>query len=61
MDDAVATLAEFDDGLGDGPALYAGGRSSLAGGLAANHIAKWACRPSELFEDRIEVPLPPVK
>ncbi len=37
--DAVAALAAFDDG--HGPALYAGGSFTTAGGVTANHIAKW--------------------
>jgi len=39
MNDAVFSLAGFDDG--SGPALYAGGVFTLAGGLAANFIARW--------------------
>ncbi len=39
MDDAVLALVSFDDG--GGPALYAGGSFTSAGGIAANHIAKW--------------------
>jgi len=35
----VYTLVVFDDGTG--PALYVGGDFTLAGGLAANHIARW--------------------
>ena len=35
----VKALAVFDDG--NGPALYAGGGFSLAGGSAATNIAKW--------------------
>lgn len=61
MDDMVLSLAEFDDGLGDGPALYVGGRFSQAGGQPANHIAKWACRSNALFHDRFEPPPPPTK
>ncbi|MBL9120460.1 MAG: Ig-like domain-containing protein [Phycisphaerae bacterium] len=37
----VSALTIFDDGLGGGPALYAGGRFTTAGGVAANYIAKW--------------------
>jgi len=37
----VRALAVFDDGLGGGPALFAGGWFSTAGGVSANHIAKW--------------------
>ena len=35
----VNVLTVFDDG--GGPALYAGGSFTTAGGVAANHIAKW--------------------
>ena len=35
----VHALAVFDDG--SGPALYAGGDFTTAGGVAANRIAKW--------------------
>jgi hypothetical protein len=35
----VNTLTVFDDGTG--PALYAGGLFTTAGGVPANHIAKW--------------------
>ena len=35
----VHALAVFDDG--SGPALYAGGDFTTAGGVPANHIAKW--------------------
>ncbi|MHC4414772.1 MAG: hypothetical protein ACYS0G_05765 [Planctomycetota bacterium] len=41
MDDRVHALAVFDDGTGKGPALYAGGRFTTAGGATVNHIAKW--------------------
>ncbi|MCH8165047.1 MAG: hypothetical protein IH889_05510, partial [Planctomycetes bacterium] len=37
----VTALAVFDDGLGGGPALYAGGNFITAGGVRANSIAKW--------------------
>ncbi|TVQ65376.1 MAG: hypothetical protein EA379_00150 [Phycisphaerales bacterium] len=37
----VRALAVFDDGSGDGPALYAGGNFTTAGGAAANSIARW--------------------
>lgn len=37
----VAALAAFDDG--SGPALYAGGQFTTAGGAPANYIAKWTC------------------
>ena len=38
-DGVVNALAVFDDG--GGPALYAGGNFHIAGGVAANRIAKW--------------------
>ncbi len=38
---AVLSLGVFDDGSGGGPALYAGGIFTTAGGVAANRIAKW--------------------
>jgi len=38
---AVLDLTVFDDGSGAGPALYAGGVFDSAGGVGANHIAKW--------------------
>jgi hypothetical protein len=37
----VTTLTSFDDGSGGGPALYAGGNFTTAGGVTANRIAKW--------------------
>jgi hypothetical protein len=37
--DYVAALAVYDDG--EGPALYAAGNFTVAGGRAANRIAKW--------------------
>jgi hypothetical protein len=37
----VEALAVFDDGSGGGPALYAGGAFTGAGGAAASHIARW--------------------
>ncbi len=37
----VYALQIFDDGKGGGPALYAGGQFSLAGGAPANRIARW--------------------
>ena len=41
MDALVRALTVFDDGTGGGPALYAGGDFSTAGGVIANHIARW--------------------
>jgi hypothetical protein len=39
MDSAVHALGVFDDG--GGPALYAGGSFTTAGGFAASRIARW--------------------
>jgi hypothetical protein len=39
VDDWVYALASHDDG--DGPALYAGGYFTVAGGLLVNHVARW--------------------
>jgi hypothetical protein len=36
---SVTSLTVFDDG--NGPALYAGGTFTTAGGVPANGIAKW--------------------
>ncbi|MBM4113173.1 MAG: hypothetical protein FJ253_07330 [Phycisphaerae bacterium] len=41
MNDVVRCLAVFDDGLGGGPALYAGGLFTTADGAPADRIAKW--------------------
>jgi hypothetical protein len=41
MNDDVLALTIFDDGKGGGPALYAAGEFTFAGGVPANHIAKW--------------------
>jgi trimeric autotransporter adhesin len=41
LNTAVRTLKVFDDGSGSGPALYAGGLFTTAGGATANRIAKW--------------------
>jgi trimeric autotransporter adhesin len=38
---SVFALAAFDDGMGGGPALYAGGEFTTAGGVIASGIAKW--------------------
>ncbi|MBX3374810.1 MAG: hypothetical protein KF817_13345 [Phycisphaeraceae bacterium] len=37
----VHALAFFDDGSGNGPALYAGGHFTSAGGVSASRIARW--------------------
>src|SRR6185436_5579096 len=39
LNGAAQSIAVFDDGAG--PALFAGGGFTLAGGNAANRIAKW--------------------
>lgn len=41
MNGTVHALRVHDDGLGGGPALYAGGLFTSAGGVAASGIAKW--------------------
>jgi len=41
VDGAVWSLVVHDDGLGGGPALYAGGSFTAAGGIRANHVARW--------------------
>ena len=38
---AVRTLVSYDDGSGGGPALFAGGDFTIAGGGLANRVAKW--------------------
>ncbi len=38
---SVGVLAVFDDGSGSGPALYAGGNFTTAGGVTVNNIARW--------------------
>ncbi len=40
-DQNLFALGVFDDGFGDGPALYAGGRFAIAGGVEAIGIARW--------------------
>lgn len=41
LDGWVQALAVFNDGSGSGPALYAGGGFTTAGGVPASYIAKW--------------------
>jgi len=41
MNTAVDALVVFDDGSGGGPALYAGGSFTTAGGVDVQHVAKW--------------------
>lgn len=38
---AVRCLQVYDDGLGGGPALYAGGSFLQAGHVACHHVARW--------------------
>jgi hypothetical protein len=47
----VSALAAWDDG--SGPALYAGGNFSTAGGLPSRNIARWLCT-ARLFADGFE-------
>jgi trimeric autotransporter adhesin len=42
FNDVVLDLAVYDDGTGSGPALYAGGFFTTAGGISANRIAMWS-------------------
>src|SRR5690606_27287296 len=42
MNERVRALAVFDDGAG--PALYAGGEFTEAGGVTALRTAKWGCQ-----------------
>ena len=39
MDSSVLAMASFDDG--SGPKLYAAGEFTLAGGVSAQHVARW--------------------
>src|SRR5690606_21286078 len=41
MNHMVRALTVFDDGSGGGPALYAGGEFTSAGGVSTRFIAKW--------------------
>jgi len=41
LNNTVYALTVFDDGQGDGPALYAAGQFTIAGGTAAYRIARW--------------------
>ena len=38
---AAGAIVVFDDGTGDGPALFVGGDFLIAGGISSQHIAKW--------------------
>lgn len=40
MNNVVRALAVYDDGTG--PALYAGGRFTIAGGVAVSRVARWS-------------------
>jgi hypothetical protein len=42
MSDPVSALLVFDDGLGGGQSLYAGGAFTTAGGIPALGVAKWS-------------------
>ena len=48
---AVWALRSFDDGSGTGPALFAGGEFTTAGGQSSSHIAKWIVCPSQVPGD----------
>lgn len=37
----INALAVYDDGLGSGPALFAGGSFTIAGGVSASRVARW--------------------
>jgi hypothetical protein len=50
--DVVLDLDAFDDG--PGPALYAGGEFTTAGGLGSRYIAVWRCPNGALFADGFE-------
>jgi len=52
MNYRVSALEVFDDG--SGPALYAGGDFSVAGGLASEAIAVWKCWSGLIFADGFE-------
>jgi hypothetical protein len=41
VNNKVYSLQTYDDGMGDGPALYVGGDLSAAGGVRSQGIAKW--------------------
>jgi hypothetical protein len=41
MGGPVSALVAYDDGTGGGPAPYAGGSFTTAGGIPANRIARW--------------------
>ncbi|MCH8825055.1 MAG: hypothetical protein IH984_16290 [Planctomycetes bacterium] len=50
-DPAVWSLKEFDDNSGTGPALFAGGGFTFAGGNSSEHIAKWIICDSQIPGD----------
>jgi len=41
LDGVVKALVVFDDGLGGGPSLYAGGTFAALGGVVVNYLARW--------------------
>ena len=41
MNDRVSTLTVFDDG--SGPALFAGGSFTTAGGVVSGYMSRWGC------------------
>ena len=47
----VDALGVFDDGSGGGPALYAGGDFTTAGGLSASRVARWGSHPTACYAD----------
>lgn len=47
----VWALRSFDDGSGTGPALFAGGQFTAAGGQSSAHIAKWIVCPPQVPGD----------
>jgi len=50
----IGALEVFDDGSGGGPALYAGGSFTIAGGVPANGIAKWNGKAWSALDSGIE-------
>ena len=48
----VLDLASFDDG--SGPALFAGGWFTTAGGFGSRYLAAWRCPTGALFADGFE-------
>ncbi|MFH0983157.1 MAG: hypothetical protein V2A79_16680 [Planctomycetota bacterium] len=54
MSSCVYALTVFDDGTG--PALYAGGIFTTAGGMASSYIARWGCQTSPTDHDGDGIP-----